>query len=246
MTGTIYIIKNTFNKAVYIGQTTLSVKDRFMQHMKPSAHKKTYKFYRAINNIGREKFYYEILEENIPIDKLDEREIYYIEKYNSFHYGYNSTKGGDGRIINKIKDLDYIVQELEKGRYSTDIAKELGISTATIKRALKKINLKPSDFRAVDRISVIDMYSKGVPISDIAKKLNINVRTVSRVISDSKIPNRHKLTDLSVISKEEIYNLHVNGMKQIDIAKKYNLNPNYVSKAYLKIKNQKETQSTIQ
>lgn len=40
---------------------------------------------------------YEVLE-YCSIDKLDEREIYYIGLYNTFKNGYNMTKGGGGRL----------------------------------------------------------------------------------------------------------------------------------------------------
>lgn len=239
MTGTIYIIKNTKNNIVYVGQTILSVEDRFKQHMKPSMHKRNYKLYKAIEKIGREHFYYEILEENIPIELLNKKEIEYIEKYNSFKHGYNSTKGGDGRLINKVEDLDYIISELENGKYSTDIAKELGISTATIKRALKKVNIKPSDFRKVDKEAVKEMYLKGVPRKEISRILKINEKTISRTINELGVPKRHSLKDLSTISKEEMYELYANGMSYKEISEKYNLNYSYVARNCLKIKKSK-------
>ena len=48
-----------------------------------------------MNKYGSDKFYYEVLEDNVPYELLDEREVYYIEKFDSFHNGYNSTPGGD-------------------------------------------------------------------------------------------------------------------------------------------------------
>lgn len=49
-----------------------------------------------MNKIGIDKFYIKELECDIPKDKLDEREKYYIEKFNSFYGGYNATVGGKG------------------------------------------------------------------------------------------------------------------------------------------------------
>lgn len=55
----IYIIKNTINNKVYIGQTSQSVDERFREHMKPSTIKKrgNYKIYNAIEKYGKENFY---------------------------------------------------------------------------------------------------------------------------------------------------------------------------------------------
>ena len=104
-TGQIYIIKNKINNKVYIGQTTTNYKTRFIQHCKPSCVRtRHYKLYNAIKKYGKDNFYIELLETNIPIDKLNEKEISYIEEYNSFNKGYNATKGGDGRTINKQYD----------------------------------------------------------------------------------------------------------------------------------------------
>ena len=76
--GSIYIIKNYINDKVYIGQTTMTVRERFMTHMKPSICKRTptRKLYNAINKYGRENFYYEILEENVPLKYLMKKKFF--------------------------------------------------------------------------------------------------------------------------------------------------------------------------
>lgn len=45
-----------------------------------------------MNEFGRENFYIEILEDNIPYSSLDYKEKYYIEYYNSIKNGYNIKK----------------------------------------------------------------------------------------------------------------------------------------------------------
>ncbi len=57
-TGSIYIIKNTINDKVYIGQTTMTVHERFMSHKKPCVLKQrsTYKLYNAMNKYGSDNF----------------------------------------------------------------------------------------------------------------------------------------------------------------------------------------------
>ena len=74
-TGYIYVIKNTENDKVYIGQTTSTPQERFSQHMKDSTlrQKGNIEFYIAVKEIGKEKFYVETLESGVPAEKLDER-----------------------------------------------------------------------------------------------------------------------------------------------------------------------------
>ena len=52
---------------------------------------------------GVEHFHIELIEET---DNPEEREIYWIEKKQSFKNGYNATLGGDGR---KYLDYDLII-----------------------------------------------------------------------------------------------------------------------------------------
>lgn len=92
----IYMIRNKSNGKAYIGQA-LDIGDRWTQHVKTglgigSTSYMTNKFYMALNK-GPEGFTYEVLEE-CPKEKLNERERYWIDFYNSISYGYNTSIGG--------------------------------------------------------------------------------------------------------------------------------------------------------
>ena len=50
----------------------------------------------AIQKYGKENFKKEILEVCTDLNHLDEREIYWIDKYNALEVGYNLTEGGTG------------------------------------------------------------------------------------------------------------------------------------------------------
>ena len=56
---------------------------------------------------GLEHFSFEILEK-CPKDSLNSREMFYIEKFDTFHNGYNMTIGGDGYrgVGRKINQYD--------------------------------------------------------------------------------------------------------------------------------------------
>lgn len=94
-TGKIYKYTNTINNKVYIGQTRQSLEQRDSKHL-TQLDDNTY-FHRALKKYGRENFSLELVEDNIPIDLLDEKEKYYIDKFDSFYTtgkGYNLTQGG--------------------------------------------------------------------------------------------------------------------------------------------------------
>lgn len=92
-TYTIYKHTNIINNKSYIGQTCQDVEKRWGNG---SGYKTCPIFYQAILKYGWDNFTHEILEENLTEDKVDEREIYWINFYNSQKEGYNFSSGGSG------------------------------------------------------------------------------------------------------------------------------------------------------
>lgn len=81
------------NGKFYIGQT-YNVEKRWKEHLNEAKHS-DYKVYRAMRKYSITLDDFSIEEDNILTEEeADIREIYYIEKYNSFYNGYNSTLGG--------------------------------------------------------------------------------------------------------------------------------------------------------
>lgn len=253
--GSIYIIKNKINDKVYIGQTIQAVDERFKQHCKPSEHKRhKYTLYRAMTKYGVENFYYEIIEENIPVEKLNAKEIYYIDKYNSYvkNNGYNSTKGGDGRLINKIQDIEYVIIEIRKGRFISDIAKEIGVHPYTIIRCLHRNGIKNSrelkpeyverpDLQIVSRDKVDKLFQNGYSIEEISEELKVHMRTIVRILR--KLGYSSKRYNYSSPEVDLVISDYNSGIKRKDILSKYKLSP-YVYGKIIKFA-KKETQTTI-
>jgi len=101
MIGTIYSIVNNINNKIYIGQTTQKVEERWKQHCYS-----THSYIgRAIHKNGKENFLFNIIQEVEYEDgfdiikKLNELEIYYINKFDSYNSGYNLTIGGSKGTI---------------------------------------------------------------------------------------------------------------------------------------------------
>lgn len=91
----IYKITNKINNHSYIGLST-HVEDRWEYHKTPYNWERECNkvLYKAIKKYGIDNFKFEILEE-CQLDELNEKEKYYIEKYNTYKEGYNMTAGGE-------------------------------------------------------------------------------------------------------------------------------------------------------
>lgn len=120
--GFIYKIYNDINDKVYIGQTSLTIEERFSSHIKKSrtaVGQKTH-LYRAFNKYGIEHFFIEAIEET---ENLSEREQFWIKHYDSYNNGYNSTLGGEG--VPKL-DYDLVVELYQKYQNASEVARQIG------------------------------------------------------------------------------------------------------------------------
>lgn len=143
--GIIYKIYNDINDKVYIGQTRQKLNDRWHAHKYNAEHKiYDYYLYRAMNKYGIDNFHIEIVEE-CPNEELNEKEIAYINKFNSYApNGYNSTKGGDG---NTKYDYNEVVKHYKEcGENMSECNRKYGYSYDTISNALQSQGLKPHEF----------------------------------------------------------------------------------------------------
>lgn len=193
-TGNIYIIRNKINDKVYVGQTTMTVRERFMCHMKPSTkkQKRTYKLYDAVAKYGRENFYVETLETNVPLGDLNNLEIYYIAKFDSYYHGYNSTKGGDGRIINKIENQDKLLGMARSGYSADQIASVLRVNKATVFRTLHNLGF----FFHVNQADIIELSKTGMSNNAIAEALGCSAATVTRALERANLRKHRKPVNL--------------------------------------------------
>lgn len=95
----IYCITNKTTGKKYIGKTKRPVSIRWASHCHDAFKRKLdTHFARAIRQHGRDDFIVEVIEECVDADSLSKREIFWIETMNTYHNGYNSTKGGDGGL----------------------------------------------------------------------------------------------------------------------------------------------------
>ena len=147
MNGFIYIIKNTINNKVYIGQTKVSVEIRWKEHLR-HAKNGDQVINRAMRKYGIEKFYVETLE-ICDINLLDEREIYYIDLFDSADKtkGYNVSIGGNTpRFKRKVLDIATLVDLYVNQQFSLErIASKYNVSKYIITTELKNAGVSIRD-----------------------------------------------------------------------------------------------------
>ena len=126
MNGYIYQITNDINDKIYIGKTLSSLEKRFQEHCKDSAKpsKEKRPLYDAMRKYGIEHFTISLIGE-YPVSELSDKEIFWIAEKNSYHNGYNATRGGEGK---QLYDYDEFVAKYLEGKLIKDIAKEFECS----------------------------------------------------------------------------------------------------------------------
>ena len=130
--GFIYKITNLINQKVYIGKTERDIETRWKEHCRHIPQLQHLPLYRALKKYGINNFSVEQIEE-CPSSNLDEREIYWINFYDSYSKGYNCTEGGEGGIKTYKEDIDIIIQRYLQGERLDLLCKEYHHDYASIR-----------------------------------------------------------------------------------------------------------------
>ena len=134
----IYEIVNDVNNKRYIGKTEFDINKRFAEHCNDAFRERNEKrpLYMAMRKYGIEHFHISLIEET---DFPEEREIYWINKIGSFHYGYNATLGGDGK---RFLDYNLIIKTYMEVQNLRKTAKICDVSTDSVRNILRLNNIK--------------------------------------------------------------------------------------------------------
>ena len=186
MNGFIYIIRNTVNNKVYIGQTKVSVDIRWKEHLRHAKYGDQI-INRAMRKHGIDKFYIETLE-ICSLDILDYREMYYIDLYKSTDKtkGYNVSIGGKTpRFERKVLSISTLVDLYKNQGFTLDsIAKQFNVSRYTITTELRNAGITIKDryrqeeiFSSLDKAMIINALQEHKSLRKAAKSLNIKYST---------------------------------------------------------------------
>ena len=162
MLGHIYKITNDINDKIYIGCCSTTIEERFSSHIKDFQKRYFEKrpLYDAMQKYGVEHFHIEEIE-SCDTSIMFEREVYWIQYFDSYGNGYNATKGGDGKLL---YDHNAIYQRLKEHPYPTDIAKEFGCCPDIVRDLAKRNGI------AVKNKGLENFAKKSKPIVAIDKK----------------------------------------------------------------------------
>lgn len=186
----IYKVKNEITGKVYVGQA-VNITKRWQQHINnyDNQNERTYDthFYRAIRKYGIDNFSFSIVE-LCDQNELNEKEARWINYYHSYHNGYNSTLGGDGRIY--IDRENFKNFYIENNVSITELANHFKIDRTTAGKILKELGIK-ADYYVSDTLKkkICEEYTSDQSISclSLSKKYNKDPETISKILKENNI-----------------------------------------------------------
>jgi group I intron endonuclease len=193
MLGKIYKITNNINGKIYIGCTIRStIEKRFSEHVyRAKTCKYKSKLYNSFKKYGINNFTIELIEE-CEINDIYNKEKHYINVYNTYIDGLNSTLGGEGTIGYKHPDwiMAKIIKNLinngnsHKGKtyeelYGAECETQKNKRAKSVKNAWDKLSKNEREIRIKKTRNAADKkrkYDKKL-ISEIKKKFMEGLKT---------------------------------------------------------------------
>jgi len=96
--GIIYKATNKINGKIYIGQTVRGLRERKRKHYNSAnINRDNYHFHNALRKYKKIDFVWKVICECNSREELDQKETYYISKFNSVKDGYNMRSSGEAQ-----------------------------------------------------------------------------------------------------------------------------------------------------
>lgn len=147
----IYMIKHAKSGKMYIGQSR-NIRRRFYDHIRDN----NSRIGRAIKKHGADQFCFEILEFCQP-DDLNDKETYYIGKFDSVRNGYNILPGGGQ--FDMPDSVKIRIGDSQKKRYAKTPPKWCFVTFSGGKQNAPKLNIRPKILRT-DQIVFSDYQAR--------------------------------------------------------------------------------------
>ena len=176
MDSGIYIIRNTVNGKVYIGQSRrISNREYCHFHALEKGTHYNKHLQRSYNTYGRDAFVFEVIEW-CDVSELDEREKYYIQKYDSMNInkGYNNEGGG-----NVGKEVSERMREAKRGENNPMYGKKP--SKETIEKMRKSSRGHNTKLTEEQVYQLKEDLVNGIPQKEVAEKYGLTVAAVGKI-----------------------------------------------------------------
>ena len=169
--GLIYKIVCEITGKCYVGQTTKTLNERIKWHLYEVKYfRRKYPIYNAIRKYGWDSFKVEVLEDNIPLEFLNEREIFWTNKFNAlFPGGYVLVAGGQNYQIFSEETRKKIGKASKNRKKSEESKKKISGSKNVRARTILCYDLNDNFIKEYDCII------------NAAKELKLHASHISRV-----------------------------------------------------------------
>lgn len=197
----IYKLTNTLNNKIYIGLTTETISERCRKRIAEAKYRDSKNSYilNAIRKHGSEVFKVEQIDTAFSLEELQQKEIFYIQQYNSTNrkIGYNLTKGGEGNLGLKMSDKtkEKIRQKAigRKASIETKIKMSNSKKTNNIDFSKAIENCKLYNLKTSKKVEEFDLNNNLIKtynsISEVSKTLNITKAKIDYYLKRDKNGN---------------------------------------------------------
>lgn len=230
--GIIYLIKNIVNNKYYVGQTKQNFYKRYpfrrkkpieaiyAYHLSNKLHGRRYN-YNLLEDI--KKYGYASFEVNTCFDiassreELNQKEIYWINKFDSVKNGYNSTRGGSGDKDDRYKEEVICLNNKKIYSNAEEIEKESGF--IKVSDVIKCCELVCDTIKGYKFMYLIQ-YKRAI----MAHEIEIKENEVKKIIEKENIQNNsikkkilleHGKTGLDFLKGFEQIGKHYTNNKEI-------------------------------
>ena len=191
----IYCVENNINGKKYIGQS-INIARRWSEHRcKSNIENRDTFLYNAIKKYGIENFKFYIIEECIE-KELNNREMYWIDYFDTYKHGYNMTLGGAGTSGENIEMQNILPKNFSK--INKDIEDVVKIA------------------KLDNEYNILEVYKS---VQDCARKNNIIATNISKTVRQKhKTCEGYtylKYDDIKNMSKNEISDYIENLRKEL-------------------------------
>ena len=230
------------NGKVYVGSTSNKngFYKRWYKHILELSRNisKSPRLQNAVNKYGIENLRFEILEE-CDINNCVKREQYYINKYNSYKFGYNSRPFAATNLELKFTDehknniskayklkrnkyIDDVEKLYSEGLSIKNISLKLNISCEFITKILKENNITIRNDKGIKKIEIYqydingNYIKKFNSIRECAREMNIDTQSINNVLQEKCRYAKDYYYSLKYLEKDDV----VNNIKKLNLNRK--------------------------